>query len=60
MMFLYLGPEVIGPLASLLAAVGGVLLMFWRRVVDWTRAMFQLITGKGVDSRDSQIEENLP
>lgn len=36
--FAYIGPETILPLASVAAAIGGVLLMFWnstRRAVSW-------------------------
>ena len=33
LMPLYLGPETIMPIASILAAILGVLLMFWRLVV---------------------------
>ena len=29
---LYVGPDLLMPLASALAAIGGVLLMFWSRV----------------------------
>lgn len=29
----YIGPDALMPLASALAAIGGFLLMFWRRVV---------------------------
>jgi hypothetical protein len=43
---LYLGPEVVAPLLSVLAAIGGVLLMFWRRVVAMTRSLARLVTGK--------------
>jgi len=46
MLLLYLGPEVVAPILSALAAVGGVLLMFWRRVVAGTRALFRLVTGR--------------
>ncbi len=38
---MYIGPETIMPLASALAAVGGVLLMFWRKVVGVTRLTVQ-------------------
>ena len=38
---LYAGPEIIMPLVSVVAAIGGVLLMFWRRVVQGTRAVFR-------------------
>jgi hypothetical protein len=47
MPFLYIGPEVVAPVLSALAAVGGVLLMFWRRVVATARAFGKLLTGKG-------------
>lgn len=30
---MYIGPDALMPLASALAAIGGFLLMFWRRVV---------------------------
>jgi len=45
-MLLYLGPEVIAPVLSVLAALGGVLLMFWRRVVAGVRAVARFVTGK--------------
>ena len=41
---MYLGPETIMPLASALAAVTGVLLMFWRRVVMIARATAQAVS----------------
>jgi hypothetical protein len=41
---MYIGPETIMPLASALAAVGGVLLMFWRKVAGFTRFVLQRIT----------------
>lgn len=43
---LYLGPEVIAPVLSVLAAIGGVIMMFWRRVVAMARAVTRLVTGK--------------
>jgi len=46
MLLLYLGPEVVAPVLSALAAVGGVLLMFWRRVVATARSIGRLVTGK--------------
>ena len=41
---MYIGPETIMPLASVLAAVTGVLLMFWRRVVGVARMTMQAVT----------------
>ena len=46
LILLYIGPEVVAPILSALAAIGGVLLMFWRRVVAATRAAGRFITGK--------------
>ena len=43
---LYLGPEVIAPVLSVLAAIGGALMMFWRRVAAGARAVGRLVTGK--------------
>jgi hypothetical protein len=42
---MYLGPETLMPVASALAAVGGVLLLFWRRVVGALRSVVHKITG---------------
>ncbi len=36
---LYFGPETTMPLVSAVAAAVGVVLMFWRRVIAWTRAV---------------------
>jgi hypothetical protein len=52
---LYLGPEVVAPILSALAAVGGVLLMFWRRVTATFRAVGRIVTGKG---RKAPSEQN--
>lgn len=41
---LYIGPETIMPLASALAAIAGILLLFWRRTVALFRAAFQAIS----------------
>lgn len=39
----YLGPETIMPLASILAAVAGFLLIFWRAIVNTVKKLI----GKG-------------
>jgi hypothetical protein len=41
---MYLGPETLMPIASALAAVGGFLLLFWRRVVGAVRLLVQKVT----------------
>lgn len=40
MLILYLGPEVLMPIASVVAAIGGALLMFWNRIRDVVRVLF--------------------
>jgi hypothetical protein len=40
---MYVGPETLMPLASALAAVAGVALMFWRRTVGAFRASYGFI-----------------
>ncbi len=40
---MYVGPETLMPLASALAAVAGVALMFWRKTVGAFRATYELI-----------------
>ena len=44
--FLYVGPDAILPLASAVAAVVGVLLLFWRYVVGLVRRTFRLFREK--------------
>jgi hypothetical protein len=48
-MMLYIGPETMLPLASALAAIGGVLLMFWQRFVGLVRKLWRVIVRKQVD-----------
>lgn len=54
---LYLGPEVLMPLASVAAAIGGVLLMFWRRVVGAMRAVVRFVLRQ---PKPEAIEAALP
>lgn len=48
-MMLYIGPETMLPLASALAAIGGVLLMFWQRFVGLVRKLWRVIVRKQLD-----------
>ena len=41
MTMLYFGPEVIMPLSSAVAAVAGVLLIFWHRLIGYGRRAVQ-------------------
>jgi hypothetical protein len=40
---LYIGPETMLPLVSALAAIGGVLLMFWQRFVGIVRRLWRVV-----------------
>jgi hypothetical protein len=48
-LLLYIGPETILPLTSALAAVIGVLLMFWQRFVGIVRWLWRFVMRKQVD-----------
>lgn len=66
---LYLGPETVMPLASIIAAVVGFLLIFWRLLLRPFKKIFRLIIGKKDESLDSapevidaadEIDEDIP
>jgi site-specific recombinase len=40
---LYLGPETVMPLASILAAIVGVLLLFWRLIFGFFKRIFKYL-----------------
>jgi hypothetical protein len=42
-LLLYIGPDVFLPLASALAAVVGVILMFWQRLSGWVRSLWRTV-----------------
>ena len=42
----YIGPDVLMPVASAVAAVVGFLLMFWRRTVGFVRTVAQRVAGR--------------
>lgn len=44
--FLYLGPQTVLPLASILAAAVGVLLLFGRRFSGLARSFFKAVRGR--------------
>lgn len=41
---MYVGPETMLPLASALAAIGGVLMLFWHRTVGVFRSIVQSVS----------------
>jgi hypothetical protein len=48
-MFLYIGPETMLPFLSALAAIGGVLLMFWQRFVGLIRKIWRGLVRRQAD-----------
>ena len=50
----YIGPDVIMPLLSILAAIVGALLIMWRNVLAFTRKCFRRV--RSVFNRDADIE----
>jgi hypothetical protein len=48
-MILYIGPETMLPLVSAVAAIGGVLLMFWQRFIGLVRKLWGVIVRKQAD-----------
>jgi hypothetical protein len=43
---LYLGPETMMPVASALAGIVGAIIMFWQRLVRWTRKLIQYVKSR--------------
>ena len=52
---LYVGPETILPLTSALAAIVGVLLLVWHRVVELVRKAWLFCTGKAESSSKTPL-----
>jgi hypothetical protein len=52
---LYIGPETILPLTSALAAIVGVLLLVWHRVVELVRKTWLFCTNKAQSSSKTQL-----
>ena len=49
LMMLYIGPETMLPLASALAAIGGVLLIFWQRFIGLVRKLWRVLVRRQAD-----------
>jgi len=52
---LYVGPETILPLTSALAAIVGVLLLVWHRVVELVRKTWWFCTNKAQSASKTQL-----
>ena len=51
--FLYLGPESMMPIASAIAGIIGAILIFWQRVLGWTRKVIKKLKGTKPVSKSS-------
>jgi hypothetical protein len=59
MLFAYLGPETMMPVASIVAAAAGVFLMFGRNVISFCRNVFRRIwpsASPKVVPRDAKVD----
>ena len=54
---LYIGPDVFLPLTSALAAIAGVLLMFWQRVVGFVGRLFGRSKPTSAETPPSKSEQ---
>ncbi len=55
----YLGPESIMPLASILAAILGFILIFWRFIFKWIKKVFSPIINRFRKSPSVEPEPEL-
>ena len=58
--FLYFGPETFVPLASFVASVVGLLLMFWRYVVSRVRKSLRFLSRGGFAEKEVHHEPEHP
>ncbi len=58
-MLLYVGPEVVLPLASMAAAVLGGLLFCWRWIANLFRRVWLRLTRRGGAEDESQVTDEL-
>jgi len=49
LIFSYIGPDTILPLASALAACGGAIMIFWRYIVRFCKNVWRLTVRRGED-----------
>ncbi len=58
--FLYLGPQTVLPLASIIAALAGVVLMFWRLIWRFIKKIFNFFKRKPALESEIKLEPNEP
>lgn len=56
----YLGPETLMPLASILAAIAGFFLIFWRVIVKFAKSAYRKMRGLPNEAPpDTEMEDSL-
>ena len=56
----YLGPETLMPLASILAAIAGFFLMFWRLILKFVKATYRKMRGLPDEvPPDMEVEDHI-
>ena len=53
---MYIGPDTLMPVASALAAIAGVVLMFWRRMVGMVRMGVQILGARVARLRGKEVQ----
>ena len=54
--YMYIGPDTLMPVASALAAIAGVVLMFWRRMVGMVRMGVQILAARVARLRGKEVQ----
>ncbi len=55
----YIGPDMMMPLGSALAATLGVVLLFWHRMVALVRSLLRRLRGRGTASSETASSETV-
>ena len=56
----YLGPETLMPLASIIAAVAGFFLMFWRVIAKFTKKVYRKLRGLPDEQLPPEVDVDEP
>lgn len=56
----YLGPETLMPLASIIAAVAGFFLMFWRVIAKFTKKAYRKLRGLPDEQLPPEVDVDEP
>jgi hypothetical protein len=60
LVFLYLGPQTVLPLASIIAAIIGFIAIFWRYLLRIGRKLFKMVFRRQDEEIDSTVDSDNP